>query len=89
MADSNNRKPTNSDIYQKLGSIEQITLATKKQAEKTNGRVTKLENWQSGVLAVEVERSKHKPEGVDYTKIILYALGLVGTALSIVAVAIK
>lgn len=82
------KRPTNSDIYQKLGSIEQITLATKEQAEKTNGRVSALEKWQSGVMAVEVERDKHG-SGVDYTKIILYALGLVGTALSIVAVAIK
>lgn len=85
------RRPTNADIYEKLGRIEEIALATKAQAERTNGRVTKLENWQSGVLAVEVDRAKVKPSdtGLDYTKIVLAALGLVGTALSIVAVAIK
>ena len=84
------KRPTNSDIYEKLGRIEEIALATKVQAEKTNGRVTKLETWQAGIIAVEVERASQKqPSGIDYTKVVLAALGLVGTALSIVAVAIK
>lgn len=84
------KRPTNSDIYEKLGRIEEIALETKVQAEKTNGRVTKLETWQAGIIAVEVERSTQKqPSGIDYTKVVLAALGLVGTALSIVAVAIK
>lgn len=84
------RRPTNADIYEKLGRIEEIALATKAQAERTNGRVTKLETWQAGIIAVEVERSTQKqPSGIDYTKVVLAALGLVGTALSIVAVAIK
>lgn len=82
-------EPTNADIFEKLGKIEQITLATKTQAEKTNGRVTLLEKWQSGVLAVEVERTRSNGKTPDYTKVVLAALGLVGTALSIIAVTLK
>ena len=83
-------EPTNADIFEKLGKIEQITLATKVQAEKTNGRVTLLEKWQSGVIAVEVERTRSNGKNSpDYTKVVLAALGLVGTALSIIAVTLK
>lgn len=86
----NKKKYTNQDLYQALGEIKQITLATKEQAEKTNGRVTKLEKWQNEVIAVEVYNDKHNSDnGIDYTKIVMYALGLVGTALGVVAVALK
>lgn len=82
---------SNYDIMEKLGRIEEITLATKAQAEKTNGRVTKLEYWQSGVVAVEVDRNRFngKDADRDYTKIALQALALVGTALSIIYVAVS
>lgn len=81
------KNPTNLDLYEKLGRIEEITLATKAQAEKTNGRVTVLEKWQTGVLAVELDRSKIKgSDGIDWTKIMLGFLGVLGTSLSIIAV---
>lgn len=43
------RKPSNADIYQKIGRLHADVLATKAQAEKTNGRVNKLERWQIGI----------------------------------------
>lgn len=79
---------TNNDIWERLGRIEEIIIVTRDQAMKTNGRVTKLEYWQAGLLAIADEKKDIKPpnDSVDYTKIILYALGLVGTALSIITV---
>lgn len=53
------KRPTNSDIYQELGEIKQIAIATKEQAEKTNGRVSKLESWQNAIIAVENFKEKH------------------------------
>lgn len=53
------KRPTNADIYQELGEIKQIALATKEQAERTNGRVSKLENWQNAIIAVENYQEKH------------------------------
>lgn len=84
------KRYTNSDLYQKLGSIEEIARATKLQAEKTNGRVTRLERWQNEVTAVSTYKDKHddKGENKDYLKIMLYALGLVGTALGVIGVAV-
>ena len=76
---------TNNDIWERLGMIEEISLATKEQAEKTNGRVTKIELWQAGVVALE-NHPKNADPGIDYTKIILAALGLIGTALSVITV---
>lgn len=80
---------TNNDLYEKLGKIEEIALATRDQAMKTNGRVSKLERWQAGIIAVNEDRRSDIPKdnsSVDYTKIVLTALGLIGTALGIIAI---
>lgn len=61
----NKKRPTNLDLYQALGEIKQIALATKEQAEKTNGRVTRLEKWQDGIIAVENYQDKHEKPIVD------------------------
>lgn len=52
--------PTNSDIFNAVMSLKSevavvktITEATKLQAEKTNGRVTKIEEWKNALQAVE------------------------------------
>jgi len=45
----NSEGPTNAQLYHKLGQLHADVLATKGQAEKTNGRVNKLERWQIGI----------------------------------------
>lgn len=54
------QNPTNTDILEavieiakEVTSVKEISLATKKQAEKTNGRVTKIEDWKNALIAVE------------------------------------
>ncbi len=83
------KRPTNLDIYRKLGAIE-------KQTTLTNGRVTRLEAWQNGIIGVAAYQEKNamnsekddsnKNNTTDYTKIVLAALGLVGTALGVIGV---
>lgn len=85
------KRPTNADLYQKLGTIQEIAEATRIQAAKTNGRVTSLEKWQNEVTAVATYQDKHSDKGSDkdYIKVILYALGLVGTALGVIGVVVS
>jgi len=52
--------PTNADIMNaiaeiktQLAVVETISTATKTQAEKTNGRVTKIEEWKNALEAVD------------------------------------
>ena len=82
---------TNNMIFEEIGKVKEIATATRDQAMRTNGRVTKLENWQSGVVAVEVSRQNRRPTdgSTDYTKIILVTLGLLGTALSVITVLVN
>lgn len=81
------RKPTNSDIYEKLGKLEAVQIATFEQVQKTNGRVTKLEKWKDKLDVIadyKKDNGSDKTSGIDSQKIIMYALGLLGTALAII-----
>lgn len=51
---------TNSDIFKavmdlttEVSAVKEIAKATKAQAEKTNGRVTKIEEWKNALIAVD------------------------------------
>lgn len=81
------RNPTNADIYEKLGALEAVQIATLAQVQKTNGRVTKLENWKNKLDIIADYKKTDKSTGdktIDSQKIIMYALGLLGTALAII-----
>lgn len=85
--------PTNSDLYEKLGNME-ATFETRlndilSQVQKTNGRVTKLEKWKDRLDIIEVYKKENGtvliPKEVDWQKIVLYVLGLLGTALAVIS----
>lgn len=81
------RNPTNADIYEKLGKLEAVQIATLEQVQKTNGRVTKLEKWKDKLDVIadyKKDNGSDKISGIDSQKIIMYALGLLGTALAII-----
>ncbi len=81
------QEPTNAEIYEKLGGMENRLDAIYKQVKETNGRVTKLERWKDKLDTIAEYRKENK-EGdtvIDWQKILLYALGLVGTALAIIS----
>lgn len=85
------KEPSNSEIYEKLGSIEgkfQGQLdAILTQVKHTNGRVTRLEKWKDKLDIIADYRKDNgegKPKGLDSQKIIMYVLGLLGTALAII-----
>ena len=88
-------EPSNSEIMEKLGSIEarfDIRLQDiYEQVKKTNGRVTKLERWKEK-LDIIADYTKDNAKGetvVDWQKLLFYAMGLVGTALAIIAATVK
>lgn len=65
---TNTVNPTNNDILDavialagEVSSVKEIALATKKQAEKTNGRVTKVEDWKNALIAVEQYKKEQVP----------------------------
>jgi len=87
-----NKEPTNSDLYEKLGRME-ATFDVRlndilKQVKKTNGRVTVLEKWKDRLDIIEVYKKENGttvlPKEVDWQKIVMYALGLLGTALAVI-----
>ncbi|AZZ51435.1 hypothetical protein [Rathayibacter festucae] len=64
--------PTNSDIYQKLieittsQAVQQAQLdRVETQAIKTNGRVNKIEEWQTGLVAVAAFQKEHPSQGAQ------------------------
>ncbi len=86
-------EPSNSDLYEKLGKME-ATFETRlkdilAQTQKTNGRVTKLEKWRDRLDTIEVYKKENNtilvPKEIDWQKIVLAALGLLGTALAIIS----
>jgi len=87
------KEPSNSDLYEKLGRIEskfEIRLNDiLSQTQKTNGRVTKLEKWRDRLDIIEVYKKENNtilvPKEIDWQKIVLAALGLLGTALAIIS----
>ncbi len=94
------KEPTNSAIMEKLGKLEGTLNARMnsadlrsdailEQVKYTNGRVTKLERWKEK-LDVIADYKKENGDGtktpvVDWQKLMLYALGLVATALAIIS----
>jgi len=87
------KEPSNSDLYEKLGRME-ATFETRlndilSQTQKTNGRVTKLEKWRDRLDIIEVYKKENNtvliPKEVDWQKIVLYVLGLLGTALAVIS----
>lgn len=90
---SGNTEPTNADLYERLGKMEANTNiqleSILSQVKKTNGRVTRLEKWKEKLDIIEVYKKENGtilvPKEVDWQKIVLYALGLVGTALAIIS----
>lgn len=84
-------EPSNSEIMEKLGNIEskfEVRLTDiYEQVKKTNGRVTKLEKWKEK-LDIIADYTKQNGKGetvIDWQKMLMYALGLVGTALAVIA----
>lgn len=84
-------EPSNSEIMEKLGNIEaQFDQRLKdiyEQVKKTNGRVTKLEKWKEK-LDIIADYTKENGKGetvVDWQKLLMYALGLVATALAVIS----
>ena len=84
-------EPSNSEIMEKLGSIEarfDVRLTDiLEQVKRTNGRVTKLEKWKEK-LDIIADYTKQNQKGetvIDWQKLLMYALGLVGTALAVIA----
>ena len=89
------QEPTNAEIYEKLGRIEsrvEDRLAQiYEQVKATNGRVTKLEKWKDrlDIIAEYTKESKKGETVVDWQKLMLYALGLVATALAVISYLVK
>lgn len=88
-----NSRPTNSDIV-KLMTMNHEETATRLQAVETqvkytNGQVRDLQQWRSNTEAVERYRKEAQrgsnPKDIDWQKILLVLLGLLGTALTIIS----
>lgn len=90
-----NHEPTNAEIYEKLGRMEARfegkLVEIYKQVKATNGRVTKLEKWKDrlDIIAEYTKENKNGETVVDWQKLMLYALGLVATALAVISYIVK
>lgn len=82
------KEPTNADLYEKLGTMEERLADIFKQVKRTNGRVTVLERWKDKLDIIEIYKKESGttllPKEVDWQKIVMYALGLLGTALAVI-----
>lgn len=87
-------EPSNSEIMEKLGNIEaRFDVRLKdilEQVKYTNGRVTKLERWREKLDIIADYRKEEIRDGqvekvVDWQKLLMYALGLVATALAVIS----
>lgn len=54
-------RPTNEDIMRELGSMSTTLKAVAEQTKKTNGRVTKIEEWKNALIAVERYKKETAP----------------------------
>lgn len=61
---TNKANPTNSDIMQAIGELKGEAKIIRKQVEKTNGRVTKIEEWKNALQAVERYKKENKDNAV-------------------------
>lgn len=86
-------EPSNSEIMEKLGNIE-ATVKVRlddilQQVKKTNGRVTVLEKWKEKLDIIEVYKKENGtvlvPKEIDWQKIVLATLGILGTAVAAIA----
>lgn len=86
-------EPSNAEIYEKLGRIEaKFDIRLKdilEQVQKTNGRVTVLEKFKDKAETIAEYKKEeftngHQEITIDWQKILLYALGLLATALAII-----
>lgn len=82
-----NKEPTNADLYEKLGAMEERLADILKQVKRTNGRVTVLEKWKDKLDIIDGYKKENGAVVpiIDWQKILLYALGLLGTALAIIS----
>jgi hypothetical protein len=86
-------EPTNSEIMEKLGRIEATVAVQLKdileQVKKTNGRVTLLEKWKEKLDIIDVYKKENGtilvPKEIDWQKIVLATLGILGTAVAAIA----
>jgi hypothetical protein len=86
-------EPTNSEIMEKLGKIEATVAVQLKdileQVKRTNGRVTMLEKWKEKLDIIDVYKKENGtvlvPKEIDWQKIILATLGILGTAVAAIA----
>lgn len=86
-------EPTNSEIMEKLGKIEATVAVQLKdileQVKRTNGRVTTLEKWKEKLDIIDVYKKENGtvlvPKEIDWQKIILATLGILGTAVAAIA----
>ncbi len=87
-------EPSNSEIMEKLGNIESKFEVRLKdileQVKYTNGRVTKLEKWKEKLDIIADYKKEETVNGktetvVDWQKLLMYALGLVATALAVIS----
>ena len=60
--------PTNNDIMQTLldinnqmGGMRSTLISVEEQTKKTNGRVTKIEEWKNAIQAVETYKKENAP----------------------------
>lgn len=54
-------RPTNEDIMRELGSMSTTLQSVAEQTKKTNGRVTKIEEWKNALIAVERYKKETAP----------------------------
>lgn len=84
-------RPSNSDIIKLLTMNHEETSkrleAVETQVKYTNGQVRDLQTWRSNTEAIEKYREAQTSSNpkVDWQKLILVVLGLLGTSLGIIA----
>lgn len=88
-------EPSNSEIMEKLGSIEarfDVRLTDiLEQVKRTNGRVTKLEKWKEklDIIADYTKENRRGETVVDWQKILMYTLGLVASLIALLSYLVK
>jgi hypothetical protein len=99
MADKhqNGDEPTNAEIFTAIGVLQQKLEEVYIQTKKTNGRVTRLEEWKkkADVIAdylkehpsLEAKSTAPGPKAIDWQAIVLKLIGAI-TALAAVISAI-
>ena len=82
-------RPTNSDIVKLLTINHEETSkrleAVEEQVKYTNGQVRTLNDFKNRVETIEQFKKDNGEHAIDWQKILLVALGLLGTALTIIA----